>query len=126
MTIAIASPPVCVVGSPEAPPASGGPETAKASGRPEALPVGRATGADQETECRARPPQALSVRLGPRGVNGHRPRLNRLSEAAFREIEPGARKVGSWHIPEVDRVSAKAGTPDILELCCINFRRHKL
>ena len=70
---------------------------AKASGRkdPEALPVG-SDGQLRESKRRARPSQALIVRLVPSGVNGSRPRLNRLSKMGFCELRGLALKLGAY------------------------------
>ena len=60
---------------------------AKASGK-EVRGLAREGATDSlwEANRRARPSQALIVRLVPSGVNGSRPRLNRLSKMALRVI----------------------------------------
>jgi hypothetical protein len=71
-------------------------ETAKASrGDPRPCLWG-AHRARQESEPRARPPQAVSLRLVPSSVNGPRPRLNRLSEGLIEKAQPeNAKSPGS-------------------------------
>jgi hypothetical protein len=67
-------------------------ETAKASrGDPRPCLWGEHR-ARQESEPRARPPQALSLRLVPSSVNGPRPRLNRLSEGLIGKARPEKRQ----------------------------------
>jgi hypothetical protein len=73
-----------------------GEETAKAprtEGATRGLAYGEEHRARHEPKHGARPPQALIVRLEPGGVNGNRPRLNRLSERAFCELRTPHRKL---------------------------------
>lgn len=76
-------------------------EAAKAPrGNPRPCLWGRAPGA-YEPEHGAQSPQALIVRLVPGGVNGNRPRLNRLSEMLLRHAGDYARGTGVRRRPSL-------------------------